>query len=611
MPESAKSLRNPTNIILSLIILICAFYPLYNNYKYNDHSKNWLNHDYGKNLLSSTETYSVFMTEGGDNQVFSSLYFTYAEKLRQDVFPYDQKGNIFKRIYGDLRYVTYQTLQERSFLVNKGLFTGEEPFYTEIRSQKPPFLVPYSLGKPATYLTWKLSKPQELGDFYYKLYGQMYKVQEIQYAIIDRLEITGSSTKKEIKSYIEETLSRKITNQELEQWINVLTIEGYIIAKNNILTFIKSYSKPFTRDPSETFITRWNEIENLEYYDYLSREIVISFAYEQVNFLADNIENQQAIYQTENSETTKKAIEQDIQQKWGEIEEYITLIKKIGSDSAATLHNLGIFYLTAPQKFPFIKETLPDNSIELWELVIQNSPYAWSTYNILMWSYIRESLLDSNKAPKYLTQFDLILDQMTNNMDHFMSMKKDITNADPYKNVAQLIQFRNNFEQIAGSSFLVQKEKVSQMAEGNPKDIELTAVESYFFKVINQISFLDNTLQKEEFFKLWHLIWSKTKSIPAFFQWHTTLLGDLSGYGTLIDPSIFRVTALEGASYLPKNPKTQEEITPYINMYKIATITQDPQLITKYRSLLLNQTEKVLSPEQFSSFKQQVLGNTN
>ena len=236
-------------IILSTIIMVLAIIPAFNNYKYNDHSKNWLNHDYGKNLLSSTEEYSVFMTEGGDNQVFSSLYFTYAEKLRQDLFPYDQKGNIFKKIYGDLRYVIYDTLLERSTIVNKALFTGQEPFYVDIRSQKKPYLVPYALGKPATYLSWELADKHLLGDFYYKNYGLMYKVQEIRYAVIDYIETLGSAHIDEVKLYLQEKLGRDIDQGEFNFWLDQLKQDGYISQSNDTIVFIKSYPKPFKKEP--------------------------------------------------------------------------------------------------------------------------------------------------------------------------------------------------------------------------------------------------------------------------------------------------------------------------------------------------------------------------
>ena len=612
MQERIKSPLSPIHITISIIIILLSLYPLINNYKYNNHSKNWLNHDYGKNLLSSTEQYSVFMTEGGDNQVFSSLYFTYAEKLRQDVFPYDQKGNIFKRIYGDLRYVTYETLQTRSHIVNQGLFTGEEPFYTEIRSLKPPYLVPYPLGKPATYLTWKLPNPQTLGDFYYKLYGQMYKVQDISYAIIDHLEITGTASIDEITASLEETLGRTIEDQELNLWIAQLVRNKYITSRGTTLTFLKSYPKPFVKDPSLSFVKRWDEIDNLPYYDYLSREIVISFAYEQVTFLSESIQNQQRIYQNEDSKTIKNEIIQDIEKKWNQIEEYIALIKKVGPDSSATLHNLGIFYLTAKETFYLVEEDLIDQSIELWQMVVANTPYAWSTYNVLLWSYVREAIRNPQKSEAYFVEFDTALDQMTNNMTHFISMKKDITKAKPYQSIEQLVYLRENFNQVSGPAFLTQEKNVREMLNNNTpvNALDLAEIQAYFSKVINQLSFLGDTPQEQEFFKLWLRLWQRVKSNPDFFAWHVNLLGELANYGDLIDPVLFEITAQEASSYMPKNPKTQEDLTIFISMYKIAQITEDAIVIKQYEDLLLTMAQRVLPLEQFNAFQQQVIDNS-
>ena len=85
----------PVVVIAVIVIMAMAVIEFISNYKYCDNHLNFLDHDYCKYLMSSTEEGSIYMTEGGDNQVFGSLYFNYAEKLRPDLTPYDQKGNIF------------------------------------------------------------------------------------------------------------------------------------------------------------------------------------------------------------------------------------------------------------------------------------------------------------------------------------------------------------------------------------------------------------------------------------------------------------------------------------------------------------------------------------
>lgn len=595
-----------STIILSIIIVILAIVPAFNNYKYNDHSKNWLNHDYGKNLLSSTEEYSVFMTEGGDNQVFSSLYFTYAEKLRQDLFPYDQKGNIFKKIYGDLRYVIYVTLQERSTIVNKALFTGQEPFYVDIRSQKKPYLVPYALGKPATYLSWELADKHLLGDFYYKNYGLMYKVQEIRYAVIDYIETLGSANIDEIQLYLQEKLGRNITQNEFNFWLDQLKQDLYISQLNNNIIFLKSYPKPFKKEPVDNFIIRWEEIKNLEYFDYLSREIVISYSYEQVNLLSDQIQELQIIRRLETSKNKQEQLDKQMLILWDELIEYTETIKKIGYDSAGTLHNLGIFYLNVPETFDFITDDYMPMAMESWENALASAPYSWSTYNILLWAYVKQAMVEPENSDIYFEQFDYYADTMTNNMTHWKSMSKNISKNPTYKSIEQLLGIRQRGDQLTGPYLIQQRNRTTQMIN-NAQKLDLSLLQTYFEIVINQINFLDNTPQKQAFYDLWYKAWNLYQNNPEFFQWHTSTLGELSGYGDLIEPRLFVITAQEADKYLPSlNRVAEKDLATLINMFKIANATQNPTLSNKYRVKLLESAKKVLPQDQYGSIKQQI-----
>ena len=595
-----------STIILSIVIVILAIVPAFNNYKYNDHSKNWLNHDYGKNLLSSTEEYSVFMTEGGDNQVFSSLYFTYAEKLRQDLFPYDQKGNIFKKIYGDLRYVIYDTLEERSDIVNRALFTGQEPFYVDIRSQKKPYLVPYALGKPATYLSWELPEKHILGDFYYKNYGLMYKVQEIRYAVIDYIETLGSANINEIQLYLQEKLGRDIEQGEFNFWLDQLKQDAHISQSNNTIVFLKSYPQPFKKEPVDNFIIRWDEIKNLEYFDYLSREIVISYSYEQINLLSDQIEELQIIRRIETSKDKQEQLDKQMFILWDELIGYTDIIKKVGYDSTGTLHNLGIFYLNVPETFDFITDDYMPMAIESWENALASAPYSWTTYNILLWAYVKQAIVEPQNSDMYFEKFDYYTDTMTNNMTHWKSMSKDISKNPAYKSIEQLIEIRKRHNQLTGAHVIKQKNQTVQMIN-NAQKLDLPLLQSYFGIVINQINFLDNTPQKQEFFDLWYKAWSTYQNNPEFFQWHTTTLGELSAYGDLIDPRLFLITAQEADKYIPSlDTTTEKDLPTLISLFKIANVTQKPSLSSKYRVKLLEASKKTLPQDQYSQIKQQI-----
>ncbi len=607
MNYQTQTLKQKISIILlSIIIMILAIIPAVHNYKYNDHSKNWLNHDYGKNLLSSTEEYSVFMTEGGDNQVFSSLYFTYAVKLRQDLFPYDQKGNIFKKIYGDLRYIIYDNLQIRSDIVNKALFTGQEPFYVDIRSQKNPYLVPYALGKPATYLTWELANQNVLGNFYYKNYGLMHKVQEIRYAIIDYIETLGSANINEIKVYLKEKLGRNVNNSEFNFWLDQLKQDSYISQKNNIIIFLKSYPKPFKKQPIDNFIVRWQEIKNLEYYDYLSREIVISYSYEQVNLLKNQIVELQKIRRVENSKNKQEQLDKKISTLWNQLTIYAETIKKVGYDSAGTLHNLGIFYLNVPETFDFITNDYVPIAIETWEQALNSAPYSWSTYNILLWAYVKQAIIEPQNSDFYFEKFDYYVNSMTNNMTHWKSMSKNISKNKVYKAIEQLINIRQQSSQLTGEHLIKQKEQITQMIN-NSQELDFKLLQSYFSTIINQLNFLDNTTAKTEFNNLWYKAWIVYQKNPEFFQWHITTLGELSGYKDLISQNLYLITAQDAEKHMPSLTKvTEEELPLFISMFKIGNTTKNTRLRIKYKTKLLEASKKALPQDQYIQLKQQI-----
>jgi len=602
--QKSLNTNNIINIVISIIILCLAIYPFFKNYKYNDNSKNWLNHDYGKNLLSSTEEYSVFMTEGGDNQVFSSLYFTYAEKLRQDLFPYDQKGNIFKHIYGDLRYVTYQTLEERKIIVDKGLFTGQEPFYNAIRTSAPPYLVPYSLGHPSTYLTWKLPDPQNLGNFYYKNYGLMYKVQKIQYAIIDYLEISTTAPITEVRQYIQKVLSRTINNNEWTDWLNILIKEKLISVKNGYLTLIKSYSKPFIKDPTESFITRWDDINNIQYYDYLSREIITSYSYDQITFISDHIKNMEYLYNIENNPKIKLEINSNIQAQWKKVFYFIQLAEKTGFDSISALHNIGIFYLSLKNNYQSITNDYSLEAIKLWEQVTKQFIYSWSTYNILLWSYLQQALLAPDRANNYLEKFDNQYNQMTNAMMHWKNMKRNIKRAKPYQSMEGLVNIRHNFNNFAGIQFEKEQKIALTMINGDPKEINLGIVNNYISKVINQLTFLPDTKKSQLLTKNWLILWSKVKNNPEFISWHLSALFSIASYKNIVEPKLYTQTLNDLQKTTPNKVTNGKQLEHILGIFRLAQILGRHDLIIKYKQQILTDAKDILTAGQYTKIQQ-------
>ena len=291
---------NPLTIGVLIFITICIFIPFIQNYKYNDHHLNRINSDYCKNLLISTEENSILMTEGGDNQVFGSLYFIYSEKLRPDLTPYDQKGNIFKRIYGDMRYVDQRTIEERMQMVDSGIFNGQEPFYEKIREKSFPYFVPYWQGQRPVYLTWQRPNTWLLGDFYYKRYGIMYKVQNIEYSLVDFLELKKEIPLSEAYDYLSKALKTNISIQKFMGKIQILQKQGFITLNGPRLKFLTNYPAPHSGNYFDHMIIRWNSITNAKYMDFLTREVIINYDYQMGEIYREKIAELQTIRKSEN-----------------------------------------------------------------------------------------------------------------------------------------------------------------------------------------------------------------------------------------------------------------------------------------------------------------------
>ncbi len=227
-----------TDLLLGFIFLVLVIFSYFQNYKYNDNSKDWLNHDYSLGLLSSVTTNTVLMTEGGDNQVFGLAYFQMVEFKRPDVVCYDQKGNIFKRIYGDLRYLPFQNLQLRMDIVDYNIVNGKEPFYrSELGTKGEPVFEDYKLKDEITkknvYMTWTGKELWKYGDYYYKQYGMMYKVSDSKYFIVDKLKEYKSLPVEYLKSLYRSLLIPNINAQKVFEVARVLEYEGYVRFESN------------------------------------------------------------------------------------------------------------------------------------------------------------------------------------------------------------------------------------------------------------------------------------------------------------------------------------------------------------------------------------------
>lgn len=567
---------NPLVYAGALIISALSVYPYFRNIKFNDFSKNWLNNDYGKNLLSSTQEYSVFMTEGGDNQVFGSLYFTYAVRLRQDLFPYDQKGNIFKRIYGDMRYVTADVVDARMELVDRGLFNGQEPFYDAIRTDAPPHLIPYAQGKPSTFLTWRRPGQNTLGDFYYKPYGIMFKVQPIRYAMMDMLSVVKTASQTALGERAARDLGRPVSPQEVSRWIEELAQEGLASRQGANVNFIKDYPKPFVRDPRETFITRWEGISNLASYDYLSREIVIGYVYDSLIYWGDQIKNWEVLAANDKDSAVRAALKKDIDNAWAEIDKLTELGKYVGHDSPSILHNMGILYLSYEKDYTSRKKELLPEAISLWERGIEQFPYGWGTYNVLFWACTQAMERYPQDAQKYMDIFDKRLSQMTNAMKHWNSMKKDVTKAEPYRQVEGYIQLRKNFNPNAKAQFEQEEKTFTAMMSGvNPN---LAEAQAFIQKAINRQAITGSEELRNRISMHWNKVWQRYKNNPAYLNWHLQLLHEAVDYPDILNNDLYDTVLKEAYGLVPAPAKEDIHFNALILLARIAEKTGDTAL---------------------------------
>ncbi|MGL5254140.1 MAG: hypothetical protein ACRC9L_03910 [Brevinema sp.] len=595
---------NPFVYVGGLVIIALGILPLTINWKFNNFSKNWLNNDYAKNLLASTEEYSVFMTEGGDNQVFGSLYFTYAVKLRQDLFPYDQKGNIFKRIYGDMRYVTGDVVDSRMQIVDQGLFTGFEPFYEAIRSSNPPYLAPYALGKPSVYLTWRRPQQSSLGDFYYKSYGQMFKVQPIRYAMIDQLAISGTVTLAALEDKVKKELGRDISIAEFTGWLTELQDEGLLRVVGASAVFVSNYAQPFTKDPRDSFIMSWNNIPNIPYYDYLSREIVISHAYESLVYWIDRVTNLENAYRFEKNVERQESIKQDIDMAWTEITKMIELGKYVGHDSLSVLHNIGILMLPFENTmFAPNKENIFKDIVGLWATGLEKYPYGWNTYNLVLWGSLQAAARYPEEAEYYLDLFDTSVTKMTNAMKHWKSMRKNIEQAQPYQQILGHLQQRRNFNpnQIA----IIEQEIVDIEAKLAQNSLDVAQVQNFLQSSVLALTRTSSAELRSRVSEVWLKAWRLYKRNPDFLLWHLNLVMDSTQNMGVIDSALYDITLTE-APALISTTIGNNEINMLVMLIRTAYDLGRKPLALSLLDRLYSNAQRSFSSADYQSFKPQL-----
>lgn len=251
---------------ISLLAILIILVPIFiHNLSRNDNSKDFSNHDYSYNMMNSLPDNAVFATEGGDNQVFGLVYYTMVERRRPDLKIYDQKGNVFERIYGNLMKTDGRWLGDISDAVDKDFIESGRPYY----------------------MAWRRDGLQRLGDYYFKAFGLVFKVQPIRYALVDELEFFKVLTVNDYKDIAKEHLKRDYEDSNIASDINSLLDEGLISVQrknryngNEEIEFIKIYELPFPElkteeDYWDSYVMQ-GSAEEISNYDFLTREIFIS-----------------------------------------------------------------------------------------------------------------------------------------------------------------------------------------------------------------------------------------------------------------------------------------------------------------------------------------------
>ncbi|OHD56724.1 MAG: hypothetical protein A2Y33_06430 [Spirochaetes bacterium GWF1_51_8] len=520
MNSPEKKDWNILTIIISVVVIALSLIPFVKNYKINDYHLNWLNHDYGKNLMISTEENSVLMTEGGDNQVFATVYFIYAEKLRPDITPYDQKGNIFNRIYGDMRYITPEILAHRMKLVDTHIFAGYEPFYKDIRDIKDPYFIPYWTGTRPVYLTWQRPEPWTLGDYYYHRYGIMYKVQDIEYALVDFLELVREVSFADAQKKFSEWLHRAIDLKYTMEKIEKLVKEGYIAKSGNNVKFVKMYPAPNNTDYFSDFLIRWKDIKNAQFLDYLTREIVINYDYQMGEIYLDRIDELQTIKSAEKRPEIIAALDKKIWESWTNALYYFDDSLYYGHDSISVLHNVAVIYLNNKMNVD-----LDEKAHEMLVKALTLYPNSFGTYSVMFNYLIRDFFKNPANEEKDRKEINKWLDQLKAQLRLYKGSTDDYAKSPIWKNFAGMESFLLQTQNVPQLQLSVSADELEKQINAKALTLDFNTIRM----VMEHMFFRGYMFQYQPFMKRADAMFAKLidmkKDDPNFNIWAYSMAG--------------------------------------------------------------------------------------
>lgn len=348
------------------------------NFQRNNESNNWSNHDYSYNMMNTLPPNAILATEGGDNQVFGLAYYTMVERMRPDIKVYDQKGNVFERIYGNLMKVNYTWIDDISDEVDKTFIESGRPYYT----------------------TWRRDRLGKIGDYYFKKYGLLYKVQPIRYVLVDELLLLQTITVSEYQVLASSLLERGYSYASVSQDINTLLADGLVSVEiekpiydaNDSVSFVRMYELPYenlkTSDDYWNMYTIRGENSERVNWDYLTREIFINYASSRIEEYDNQINAYYVLLSRDISES-------QIQ----EISENIDELDELRAVEFANMEYLGrdmpyVYYRLASEQS---ERGNYEDAIRRYRDMLKSDPHAYQAYINIAFAY--ESIARDNNTP--------------------------------------------------------------------------------------------------------------------------------------------------------------------------------------------------------------------
>lgn len=445
-----------------------SFFLYGKNSKENNNYKNYACHNYAHNLLLSVETNSIFMTEGGDNQVFSLLYFSYVENKRPDIDFFDQKGNIFPRLYGDLLNTYSKEIELIQDIRDYQLYSTGRPVYLtwrrkditkislaylqakkrKILNSIPPqhgyyrtiienrFRLDTLLDLRTTASTMidplifngvfrngeKISDThfRELGPWYPKKYGLVYKITPIRYAVMDALEFYDSEVSIEkIKEYMDRFVLKdsSVSIYQIEFFVDQLVEEGFVEKKQDTISMLKKFPQPLVNvaelgEFNKNYYPYQEKNPHAEYWDFLSREIYGVYARSLFDDYDYQIAKNVIRYQMTDKESYLSIVGNYNSKKLGIMNEYL----KYNYDNTFTYYIAGNEFLRQKQYRRYFQSLL-----DLMEQDYKNIEYVGRTIETGINIY-KENAKDDEK-PYYRESLIKLINESYSKFSYYAKLK--------------------------------------------------------------------------------------------------------------------------------------------------------------------------------------------